>query len=124
MATRTTAELAVRVAQLLNQVRPGQDLSARSRSTIETIYSNVLAELVDIGAAYWSADEIPAAVFERLANLIAVDSASSFGALPIILQAIGSNTQHEAREYCIAKLRLHVEREPSYENFHTEADWM
>lgn len=124
MATRTSADLCLRVAQLLNQVRPGADLADRSRSTIATIYANVLAELVDTGAAYWPEDEIPAAVFERLAHLIAVDSASSFGALPIILQATGHNTAAEAREYCIAKLRLHTEREPQYESQHTLSDWM
>lgn len=124
MATRTTADLCLRVAQMLNQVRPGSDLSARSREVIATIYSNVLAELVDIGAAYWSEDEIPAAVFERLAKLIAVDCASSFGALPIILQATGANTQEEAREQCIARLRLHTEREPDYEHQHEMSDWL
>lgn len=124
MATRTTSDLCLRVAQLLNQVRPGADLSARSRDTISTIYENVLAELVDLKAAYWSLDEIPTAVFERLAMLIAVDSASSFGALPIILQATGQNTQNDARDYCISKLRMHSEREPDYESVHTLSDWM
>ena len=123
-AFRTTGDLVLRVAQLLNQVRPGADVSDRSRQTITTIYENVLAELIDMKAAYWPADEIPTAAFERLAMLIAVDSASSFGALPIILQAVGRQSQDEAREYCIAKLRLHVTREPQYEDIHVLSDWM
>lgn len=124
MATRTTADLCLRVSQLLNRRRPGQQLSATDVDTISTIYSNVLAELVDTGAAYWSTDEIPAAAFERLSLLIAVDCASAFGALPIILQAIGASNALEARDYCIQKLRIHVEREPDLEMQHEKSDWM
>lgn len=124
-ATRSTADLVLRAAELMNHVRPGADVSDRARSTITKIYQNDLAELVDKNAAYWSENEIPSAVFERLAMRIAVKSASSFGALPIVLAAIGVSNGREADEYTLHQLRLHVEREPQYNQIKTSiADWM
>lgn len=124
MATKTTADLCDRVSALLNQLRPGQSVSARNAAIISDSYETTLAELVDLGAAYWTKDEIPVAVFNRLALLIALDCATYFGALPIILQAIGAQNQHEAREQCIYSLRRHVEIEPDYEMQHETSDWM
>lgn len=113
--TRTKADLAVQVAKNMNLLRPGEELSARSRASIEQQYENTYPELVDREVAYWPPDEIPAAIFTRLSWMISIDVAPSFGMLPVVLKAINKADAQEARDYYVRELREHVAKNPIYE---------
>lgn len=113
--TRTSADLAVQVAKNMNFLRPGEELSARTRASIDQQYANTFAELADLEVAYWPLDEIPAAIFMRLSWLISIEVAPSFGVLPIVLNALSQQNADAAREAVIGKLRDHVSKNPLFE---------
>lgn len=113
-AIRTINDLCDQVAVNMNFLRPGQTLGAREAQRIKDCYANTLAELVDKQIGYWRPDEIPAAIFLRLAWLISIEVAPAYGALPIVLNAIQQPDAQTARSYYIGELREHVAKNSEY----------
>lgn len=110
-AVRTAKSLAADIASGLNLLRPGEDLSVDDESLIIARYRDLHAELVDRGAAYWPWDSIPAAAFNRLSEFCQVEVAPRFGALPIVLAALGVPNKAAAYDMALRKLRMFCEKE-------------
>jgi hypothetical protein len=112
---RTPAQLAVRVASSMNLLRPGEDLSARYEAQFIDAYHELYAELIDDRIAYWPRDEIPLAVFQRIAWMVALQVAPAFGAMPILLTALSEQSSGSARETQRDYLLRHIAKDPHYE---------
>jgi hypothetical protein len=113
--TKTAKQLALDIAGGLNMLRPGEPFEADDEAVIIQRYRDLHAELVDRQVIYWPWDSIPDAVFNRLSEFCQVEVAPRFGALPIVLAALGVPNKAAAHEMCLRKLRLHVEKEFNFE---------
>jgi hypothetical protein len=115
MTTRTAKQLAVRVASSMNLLRPGENLSARFEQQFLEAHEELLAQLRDERLAYWTADEIPLAVFQPMAWLVALQVAPAFGAMPVLLQALSQPNADAARDAQRGFLMVHVSKDPHFE---------
>jgi len=117
---RTPAELALRVATSMNLLRPGEDLPVSMQSQIEQAYEEQYAELLEDRLAYWPQEEIPLAVFQRVAWLVAIQVAPAFGALPVLLLALATPDADVGRDTIRRWLRDHVSKDATYETLRGE----
>lgn len=116
MASRTAEQLAARVLENLNFARPGEDADVADVERIIDRYQTMHADLVDNGDAYWPVDAIPLPVFDAMGWLVAIEVAPGFGALPIVLQAIGASNAMEAKGPHMRRLRVHREADFNHEH--------
>jgi len=80
MITRTTTELMTDVLiAKLTEVGATETPEAQDAKLVKDKYSDLYAELVDEGIAYWPEEEIPVVVFDRLSSFVANRVAPSFG---------------------------------------------
>lgn len=115
MKFKSSHDLALSALQKMNFSLPGEVPSARDTEYLQEQWDEIHAELVDSSIAYWDVDDIPMAVFGRCAWLLAVNAAQGFGALPIVLQAIGQPTAEAASDAIKAHLQRHVAQNATYE---------
>ena len=80
MATKTQAQLVVRVLEKLGASYPGETPSAEDDAYILAEYADILDRLKDQGLAYWAANAIPQEVFGTLTVLVATEVGGAFGA--------------------------------------------
>lgn len=80
MQTRTTADLVKDVLiGKLSEVGATETPEAQDAKAVQDKYSDVYAELVDEGIAYWDDGEIPVVVFDRVSSIVANRVAPAFG---------------------------------------------
>lgn len=113
--TRNRDELALRVATSMNLLRPGEDLSFRYAAQMIAAYTELYAELLDDKLAYWLIDEIPLAVFQRIAWMTALQVAPAFGAMPVILAALAEPSSSVAMDTFREQLRRHISKNSAFE---------
>ncbi|MEH2525865.1 MULTISPECIES: hypothetical protein [unclassified Bradyrhizobium] len=101
----SSEELINKAASILGKYVPGEALGDVEHETIDRCVDSVLAEISKI-VVVPDRNEIPDALFETIARLVAVHAAAEFSSTPPDLLAI---EQHEMR------LRYLVARTPTYE---------
>lgn len=111
MQTRTANDLAVRVAGLMNLLRPGESLSQRDADTIKAAWSETNAWLRSDGVSWYGDDEIPIDVFRRICWIVSIEVSQEFGALPIVLNAISQPDAQSAKDWIVMELRRHVAKD-------------
>lgn len=81
MALRTTAELAEAILRGLGVIDAEEDVPDEDEEFIIDVYEAKHAELAAPGRelAYWTVDEIPAAVFLPLRNLMMMEVQGAYG---------------------------------------------
>ncbi len=102
---RTSADLVVRAAGMLNFLRPGEDLEDRHKQTMLDTWAEVNALLQQDGISTWPDDEIPVVVFRHCARILALEVAPEFGALPPLLQSLGVQNAHSGINQAKSDLR-------------------
>lgn len=99
---RTAKELAAAVlGDELGILLNNEDPSGADEAFALRKYATQLEKLVDEHVAYWPADEIPGAVFDDLAKIVATECAASFG-IP-----------YDKREAGMFALRRHIAQRAS-----------
>lgn len=108
---RNTDDLVQRVVGRLAMTRPGEDPDEDVAAAIRAQWPEIHAELVSDQIAYWPVDAIPLQVFKNIVTLVALEVAPDFGAMPVILNAIGTNDAEVAKDGIKRKLREHVAKD-------------
>ena len=104
---RTRQELAVAVMQHGGWLSAEQTPSAEDAALIKAAYDDKLEYLTDEGLVYWSADEIPNAVFTIVRDLMINEVGAAFG------EAQPLEQKQDREDYIVKKLRRHMARNPS-----------
>ena len=119
MAAKSKADLSDDVQRKLNLVAATETPPAADSAYIEDQYDHKLSELRDQGLAYWpntsrTADEIPAAVYGALVDIMCDDVATAFGKdAPKDFDAYGRQVSCGTKG--LRTLRMHMAKRPSGE---------
>jgi hypothetical protein len=117
--TRTPRDLALRALRNLNQIRPGKDPDQASMALLLDYWTTSHAALLEDGAVTFGADAIPLYAFNDCAWYLAVEAAPSYGALPIVLQAVGASNADSALDSIKVKLRTSASKPYGHEPMET-----
>lgn len=110
-ASRTINDLIERVVGRMGMKRPGEDPDEDVAAEIKKQWPEIHASLVSQQIAYWPVDAIPLQVFQDVTNLVALTIAPDFGAMPVVLNSIGSSDVEVAKDTTLRKLRDHVAKD-------------
>jgi hypothetical protein len=88
--TRNEQDLAQRVMEILGMLEAQSELPAEEAALIKRVYATRYEEWFFRKIAFWPIDEIPAAAFESLAEMMTEAIAPSFGSsVPVIMDENG-----------------------------------
>lgn len=120
MADRTKRQLVSAALITLRVIGATETPTADDYDEVAGTYDDLHAELRDEGLCYWpntgnDVAEIPRAIFQALALIVAHDSADAFGKEAPSVQREGDGAQLSARNYGLSRIRRHMAKKPSGE---------
>ena len=110
---RTSRDLVKEVAIALNLIPGHAEPAASDGQHIARVWEETNAECIDDEIMYWTADEIPLAMFRPCVNLVAARCAAHFGVPGDGFQA--------AAELAMSRMRRHIAK--SHNNEVPEGEW-